>query len=412
MQMPPINPDSMAGTTPGNCDQHRAERMTSETVQFGLTLHTLESHTVIVGAGPAGLAVGACLQRAGRPALILEQSGEVGSSWRRHYDRLHLHTDKAHSALPLLRFPEAAPRYPSRLQVIQYLEDYARQMGLQPRFGQQVIGVSRTGDAWHIRTPDAVYAAQHVVIATGYNRAPHWPEWPGQSTFRGPILHSSQYRNGTPFRNQKVLVVGFGNSGGEIAIDLCESGAQPSLAVRSPVNIIPRELFGIPVLTIAMLQRRLPPGLADALNAPLLAVTFGDLRGYGLCPSRHGPLAQIQERSRIPLIDIGTIKLIKNGRIAVRPGIERFSQHGVHFTDGTTGEFDTVILATGYRPQLNAFLENATAVLDENGVPRVRGYPGPIRGLYFCGYNVSATGMLREIGLEAQRISAAVADKS
>jgi cation diffusion facilitator CzcD-associated flavoprotein CzcO len=222
------------------------------------------------------------------------------------------------------------------------------------------------------------------------------------------VLHSSHYRDGEPYRGQNVLVVGFGNSGGEIAIDLWEHGARPSLAVRGPVNVIPRELFGIPILSIGILQRRLPPGLADALNRPLLALAVGDLTRYGLRPLPQGPLSQIHAQARIPLIDVGTLQLIKAGHIAVRPGLGEFTQHGVVYSDGSSGQFDAVILATGYRPRVNEFLEGAAAVLDEHGTPRSSGARGPLPGLYFCGYYVSPTGMLREIGLEARRISAAI----
>ncbi len=224
-------------------------------------------------------------------------------------------------------------------------------------------------------------------------------------------MHSSQYRNGEPFRNQKVLVVGFGNSGGEIAIDLWEHGAQPSLAVRSPVNVIPRELLGIPILAIGIAQRKLPPRWADALNAPILRTAMGDLTRYGLRKLPHGPVTQIQSDGRIPLIDVGTIKLIKRGQVAVQAGIERFTEDSVLFTDGKQGKFDAVILATGYRPQVNTFLEGASKAYDENGTPFSSGQEMPTPGLYFCGYYVSPTGMLREIALEARRISASIARK-
>jgi cation diffusion facilitator CzcD-associated flavoprotein CzcO len=369
------------------------------------------SQTIIVGAGPAGLAVGACLQRASLPCLILEQGEEVGTTWRRHYERLHLHTDKGHSALPFYPLPKDYPRYPSRIQVIHYLEAYAQHFQLAPRFGQHVISACYDQGSWEVRTQDTVYQASNLVVATGYNREPYLPDWDGQSSFRGTCMHSSQYKNGEAFKNQKVLVVGFGNSGGEIAIDLWEHGAQPALAVRGPVNVIPRELFGIPILTISILQRNLPPRLADALNAPILGAVVGDLARYGLRKFPGGPLTQIQRVSRIPLIDVGTIKLIKEGQVRVYPGIERFTEDGVAFTDGGQQQFDAVILATGYRPRVDAFLEGASAALDESGTPLSSGQAAPIPGLYFCGYYVSPTGMLREIALEAQHISRAIARK-
>jgi indole-3-pyruvate monooxygenase len=378
---------------------------------FPVTQEAVETGTIIIGAGPAGLAVGACLCQAEIPFLILEQSDQVAPAWHRHYDRLHLHTDKAHSALPLLPLPREYPRYPSRLQMIDYFEGYARHFQLMPRFSQQVTSVRRIKDQWEVQTQDCVYQAENLVVATGYNREPYVPSWPGLADYRGSLLHSSQYKNGAPFNDQNVLVVGFGNSGGEIAIDLWEHRAQPALAVRSPVNVIPRELFGIPILTIGIAQSKLPPRLADALNAPILNAVIGDLSRYGLRKLPHGPLSQIQQQARIPLIDVGTIKLIKQGQIRVYPGIERFTEEGALFADGNRQKFDSVILATGYRPHVNAFLSADETIYDENGTPRSSGKETSLPGLFFCGYYISPTGMLREIALEAQRISADISRK-
>jgi indole-3-pyruvate monooxygenase len=368
-------------------------------------------HTIVVGAGPAGLAVGACLKQAGIPFLILEQANKVGAAWHQHYDRLHLHTPKAYSQLPFVPFPKDYPRYPTRLQVISYLEAYARQFQLEPTLGQQVISARYANSRWQVQSHEARYQAINLVIATGYNREPYLPNMFGQASFRGTMMHSSQYRNGEPFKKQRVLVVGFGNSGGEIAIDLWEHGAQPSISVRSPVNVIPRELLGIPILAIAVAQRRLPPRWADALNAPILRIAMGDLTRYGLRKLPRGPVAQIQGDGRIPLIDVGTIKLIKRGQIVVYPGIERFAGDNVIFKDGRQAKFDAVIMATGYRPIVHTFLEGTSSVNNENGTPSSSGHEMPIAGLYFCGFYISPTGMLREIATEARRISAAIAEK-
>ncbi len=132
--------------------------------------------TIIVGAGPAGLAVGACLKRAGLPCCILEQSDTVGSAWHQHYDRLHLHTAKAYSALPFVPFPKGYPRYPSRVQVISYLEAYARQFQLEPKFGQQVVRARYVDRGWDVQTRDTHYRATNLVIASGYTREPYRPD--------------------------------------------------------------------------------------------------------------------------------------------------------------------------------------------------------------------------------------------
>jgi cation diffusion facilitator CzcD-associated flavoprotein CzcO len=366
-------------------------------------------HTVIVGAGPAGLAVATCLERAGVPCLVLERSTAVASAWHRHYDRLQLHTDKSHSELPFAPFPQNYPRYPSRTDLIAYLEDYAGRLRSEIRLGQEVRSVGRADGVWEIRTATRDYHAPTAVIATGYNREPYVPAWPDRDRFRGTMLHSSRYQSGEQFVNQEVLVVGFGNSGGEIAMDLAEHGARVSMAVRGPVNVVPRELFGIPILSIGVLQSKLPPRVADAISRPILRATIGDLGPLGLRRSEHGTMTRIRRDARIPLIDVGTIDLIRRGRITIRPGIERFTWDGVVFTDGCRRRFDVVVLATGYRPRVDTFLRNASAVLDPDGAPLMSGRETPIPGLYFCGYRVSPTGMLREIGREAGRIASAIA---
>jgi cation diffusion facilitator CzcD-associated flavoprotein CzcO len=203
---------------------------------------------IVVGAGPAGLATAAALRARGLSATILEKSDTVGAVWRRHYDRLHLHTDRARSSLPGLAMPKAYGRYPSRAQVVEYLEAYAAKFALKPAFNAPVHAVRRHGQAWRVEAGGNSQTAPIVVVATGLADYPHEPNWPGMETFGGPILHSSAYHNPAPFAGKRVLVVGYGNSGGEIALDLSEAGGDVALAVRSPVNVIPRELFGLPIL--------------------------------------------------------------------------------------------------------------------------------------------------------------------
>lgn len=370
----------------------------------------LDTEVLIVGAGPAGLAVAACLQRFGIPFVLLERGDRIGMSWHRHYDRLHLHTAKAFSALPYVPFPRHYPRYPSRLQLIAYLEAYAAHFDIHPQYRENVVGATHTADGWWTTTDHAVYHSPNLVVATGYNAHPYWPTWPGQAQFLGSIVHSSAYRNGEAYRGKRVLVVGFGNSGGEIAIDLWEHGTQSVvLAVRGPVNVTPRELFGIPATVFAIVQRRLPPRIADALTAPLLRMRFGDLARYGVRKAADGPLTQITTRRRIPLIDVGTVRLIRTGAIRVQSGVAEFTDRRVIFADGSMNEFDAVILATGYRPALDTWLIEASTVTDQQGIPYTSGYETDVPGLYFCGFRNVATGLLREIGIEAKRIAQSIA---
>ena len=175
---------------------------------------------IIIGAGPAGLATAAALRARGLNAAILEKSDAVGAVWRRHYDRLHLHTDRARSGLPGLPIPKAYGRYPSRAQVIEYLEAYAAKFALKPVFNAQVRGMRRDGPAWRAEAGENSQTAPIVVVATGLADYPVRRTGRVWRSFGGPVLHSSVYRNSAPFPGKHVLVIGYGNSGAEIALDL------------------------------------------------------------------------------------------------------------------------------------------------------------------------------------------------
>jgi hypothetical protein len=223
-------------------------------------------------------------------------------------------------------------------------------------------------------------------------------------TFGGGILHSRDYRNPAAFAGKRVLVVGFGNSGGEIALDLAEADVDVTLAVRSPVQVIPRDLLAIPILSWAILYRHLPARLVDAINAPVLRLAVGNFEKLGLRRAAKGPRRMVEEDGHLPLIDVGTLAKIRDGSIAIRGGINRMTADGVVFADGKRGTFDAVILATGFRPDLRRLIEDHDGLFDHQGVPRATGKPAA-PGLYFCGQITVPTGQLREIGIEAQRIA-------
>jgi cation diffusion facilitator CzcD-associated flavoprotein CzcO len=361
----------------------------------------VETETVIVGAGPAGLSVATCLARAGRKFELVERAETVGSAWRGHYDRLHLHTDKGHSELPFQAFPRDVAKYPSREAVIAYLERYA--VALSPHLGETVTAARRTA-RWEVTTSRTSYRAANLVVATGYTQVPAIPAIEGRDGFRGEVLHSSAYRNGSAYRDKRVLVVGFGNSGGEIAIDLVEHGARPDLAVRSAVNVIKRDTAGLPVLALAGLLAWMPAKLADALSWPLVRLTVGNITKLGLRKLPYGAMQQVKRTRRIPLIDIGTLALIRAGKVAVRTGIARMDGDAVVFDDGVREPYDAVVLATGYRPGVAQFLD-APGTLDADGLPTTSGTPTAVPGLYYCGFYVSPYGMLRAISAEARAIS-------
>lgn len=207
-------------------------------------------------------------------------------------------------------------------------------------------------------------------------------------------------------------MVGFGNSRGEIALDLAEAGTGVALAVRGPVNIIPRDLFGIPIPVWAILFSPLPPRLADVLTSPLIRLSIGSLPRLGVRRPARGPFADVSERGRVPLVDIGSVAAIRSGSVSIRPDIRRLHPREVEFVDGQREPYDAIIAATGFRPDLRALLPEAVEALDARGVPKISGAPSAVPGLYFCGFRISPSGQLREIGLEARQIASHVASRA
>ena len=375
---------------------------------------TIRTNTVIIGAGAAGLASAACLRKFNVPFVVLEKHRRIGSSWLHRYERLHLHTHRRFSSLPYLSFPKHCPAYPSRIQFVDYLERYADAFHIKPRFGERVKSIMRIGGLWSSRAKGADYLSRNLIIATGYSHSPVMPSWPGLNTFSGTVLHSSRYVNGEPFEDQHVLVVGFGNSGAEIALDLHEHHAKVSLSIRGPVNVVPRDLFGLSTHAISVRLNWLPPKIIDALSAPLVRMSIGELSDYGLQPASIGPLAQIEEQDRVPLLDIGTLQLIRQGHITVYDDVSYIDDDAVYFKGNEKKTFDAIIFATGFRNNVASFLRDSKLVTNEDGSIIGSGKKTALPGLYFCGFNNAPFGLLRELGIEAKRIAGSInsSDKS
>lgn len=369
------------------------------------------SPNLIIGASAAGLACAACLQKRGMEYLILEKQAAVASAWRQHYDRLHLHTNKGLSNLPYFPFDAALPRYPARADLVSYLEQYAQHFNIQPIFNAEVLSAKKEGESWVVQTNNETYQTQNLIIATGLTHTPKPARFEGMEGFPGEILHSSQYKNGAKFKGKSVLVVGFGNSACEQAIDLHEHGAFPAMSVRSEVNVLPRDILGVSILQLGLFMNNFPPQVGDTINAPLIRLLVGDLNKLGLKKSPDGPMTQIRKTGRIPLLDIGTIALIREGKIRVFDDIERMEGSKVFFKNGKAEDFDAIVLATGYEHKLEKMLElDETRLADLKKPMKQRSTQGK-DGLYFCGFYVSPTGMLREMGIEARLIAEAIAGR-
>ena len=371
-----------------------------------------QTNTLIIGASISGLASAACLQKRNIDYIIIEKQSQAATPWRNHYDRLHLHTSKRLSNLPYKKLGRAIPRYPARQQVVDYLDEYQQAFNINPVFNTEAVSVKKEGDYWITATNNGLFKSTHLVMATGLYGKPRPILFTGMDTFPGRIIHSYGYKTGKDFTGQRVLVVGFGNSACEIAIDLYEQGALVSMAVRSPVNVVPRDVLGLPVLELSLLMSRLPPRLADAINAPLIKWLIGDTATLGLRKKPYGPLEEIRRDRKPPVLDIGTIQHIRQGHIKMYDDIDHIEGNTIHFRNDKKEAFDAIIACIGYSPTYTEIVDTDKSRFEDLQVCAGRQKYFGRDGLYFCGYWVSPTGQIREIASDAKKIAADIAAKS
>lgn len=356
---------------------------------------------VVIGAGAAGLATSRELSRMQLDHVVLER-GQPGDSWRRAYDSLTLHTGRHMSSLPGLPFDRGTPLFPSRKELLAYLERYASRFRLPVLSGVNVTTIHRRSERWQIETSAGAFESQALVVATGIMSNPFVPQLPGQSAFRGRIRHSVAYRDPAECAGRRVLVVGAGNSGGEIASELGRAGIDTTIAVRSGAHIVPLRLLGIPIQYVSCAVLKLPRQLQELITAAMSGVT--DLvQGPPVIPrGQHSPL------DAIPMIGFHLSDAVRAGQVRVRRGIRQVTADGVVFEDGAEERFEEIILATGFRAAIG-FLSSLVTT-DEKGFAsrrdRVTSADQP--NLFFVGHNYDSTGALFNIRRDATLCAKAV----
>jgi cation diffusion facilitator CzcD-associated flavoprotein CzcO len=240
---------------------------------------------LVIGAGPAGLATSHELKRQNVDHLLLERGKSIGHTWANLYDSLTLHTGKHMSALPGMPFPASVPLFPTRQDFLDYLLRYAAHFQLPITTGCNVTGAERLQHKWVVHTDRGDVEALTLVVATGIASSPKIPKFTGRERFFGRVIHSVEYRRPEPFLKKKVLVVGVGNSGGEIASELARAGAQVTIAVRSGANVLPLRLLGVPIQYYGYFTSKLPLKVQQAIIA-ITGKVSGLTRGPAVLPKR------------------------------------------------------------------------------------------------------------------------------
>lgn len=358
---------------------------------------------LVVGGGPAGLATSQQLIERGVPHRLFERGDFVGHSWANLYDSLTLHTGKHMSHLPGMPFPRSAPLFLPRRAFWEYLRHYALAFELPVETGCAVEHVRRRDGGWLVETNRGAVEAAVLVFATGIVANPRIPTFPGRERFGGRVAHSVEYRRPEPYVGRRVLVVGVGNSGAEIASEIARAGAKVTIAVRSGANVVPLTLAGLPIQYVAYWVRKLPRAAREGAVALVRLVT--ELRrGRPVLPRpAHSPL------DAIPVIGFHLVDAIAAGLIDVRAGIAELTAEGARFTDGTHSRFDDVILATGFSAALRPL--DGLIQHDPNGFARRRDRVVSLDqpDLFVVGHNYDATGGLYNINRDSRLVAKLIA---
>ncbi|MFI8233924.1 flavin-containing monooxygenase [Streptomyces sp. NPDC085900] len=303
----------------------------------------------IIGAGPAGLSAARALRRLGVPYDQYERHSDVGGIWdidnpgTPMYESAHFISSRKTSGFFDFPMPDSFADYPGHRQILKYTRDFAAAYGLREaiRFNCTVTGVEQAGDGWTVRLDDGTHHRYRAVVcATGTTWIPRIPRHPG--TFTGEIRHSGSFRDPAEFRGKRVLIVGLGNSGADIACDAAANADAAFVSVRRGYHVIPKHLFGIPTDEFGAHGPQLPLRLERPIFKLLLRVLQGDLTRYGLPKPDH----KLFESH--PLLNSQLLHHLQHGDVAIRPDIAALDGSRVRFTDGGTEEIDLILYATGY----------------------------------------------------------------
>jgi len=365
---------------------------------------------VVIGAGPAGLAVARQLEhRHGVAALVIDRAPAPAYSWRTRYDNFRLNTTGFLSHLPGQRIPLTAGRWPTREDMVRYFDSYVQQQHLALELGCEVKEIDRSAGGWRINTSTGEIRTRAIVLATGNYRTPIVPQWPGLNRFTGELVHSGEFTNAWPYRGRDVLVVGAGNSAADVAVQLSNAGANRIwLAVRTPPHLVRRAIAGFPTDLFLEMFAWVPAIAVDPVIRLSEWVMWGDLSAYGFEQPPLGLKTTVEQTGRIPTLADELVDVIRAGAVEVVAAVEAVASDRVILADGTYIPPEVIVAATGFNADLDGLIGHL-GVLDDRGKPR-GGFASHLgHGMFAIGYGIPPNGPLRAIRRAATPLAGEIA---
>jgi hypothetical protein len=313
-------------------------------------------HVAVIGAGPHGLSALKALLQTGIPADGFDRADDIGGNWNfggptsRVYESTHLISSKPFTQFPDFPMPDSFPDYPSHRQVKEYFDAYAAHFGLRERItlGAEVVEVKAAGEQWDVTVEvdgqRTTIRYDGVVVANGHNWNPKIPDYPGLSDFAGEVLHSADYKSAAQLRGKRVLVVGAGNTGCDIAVEAAQNATVTFHSTRRGYYYNPKFVFGKPSDQIAdqLLAMRVPLALRRAAFGVTLRTTMGKFESFGLQKPDHAFF------ETHPIVNQQLVYYVGHGDITPVRDVDHFDAAGAVFADGSRADVDLVVFATGY----------------------------------------------------------------
>ncbi|USB33657.1 NAD(P)/FAD-dependent oxidoreductase [Paenibacillus sp. YPG26] len=334
---------------------------------------------IVIGAGQAGLAAGYFLRQSGLSFILLDQHHQVGSVWRERYDSLILFTPRFYSALPGLSLEGDPNGYAAKDEIADYLHSYAKHFELPIQLNTEVLKVSKTEDRFLLETNQGQFSSRHVIVAAGPFQKPLIPQISGSISSDVIQLHTANYRNSSQLQEGPMLVVGGGNSGAQIAVELADQ-YPVTLSASHKIRFMPVQLMSKSIFW-----------------------WFGKLRVYQA--SVHSRFGQWLRNKPDPVFGYELKNLLAKGSVNLKPRTKAAVNGDIVFEDNTSIPVKNIIWATGYYSDYR-WIDIPDAI-DEKGKPRHDEGVSPVAGLYYVGMpwqRNRSSALLGGVGRDAEAV--------